>query len=233
MYCIFRSYKRTKVIKFHCTNVCLTLYITFAYVKLKPCLIPGRLEAGCDEAGRGCLAGPVFAAAVILPEGFDHPLLDDSKKMTEKHRLEVREYIRDNAVAWCVAFCSPEEIDLWNILRASITAMHRALDGLSIKPDFILIDGNKFYNYHPGGGCGITDPCIPHGCFVKGDSRFAPIAAASVLAKTCRDEYMEGIHFRYPEYNWNINKGYPTPVHRKALAEFGPSPYHRKSFKWQ
>lgn len=188
---------------------------------LPPCNNPGVNEAGCDEAGRGCLAGPVFAAAVILPDDFTHPLLDDSKKLSERHRYELREVIERVAVAWYVAQVGADEIDRINILNASILAMHRALDGLKVRPGAIIVDGNRFKPYGN----------IPATTFVKGDGRFANIAAASVLAKTYRDDYMKAMHERFPAYGWAVNKGYPTKAHRKAIAENGPSPYHRMSFR--
>lgn len=188
---------------------------------LAPYYRENELEAGCDEAGRGCLAGPVFAAAVILPRDFTLPLLDDSKKLSEKKRNQLRPEIEKQALAWSVASVSPEEIDEMNILRASVKAMHLAIGKLSMQPDLLLIDGNRFYSY----------PQIPHVCFVKGDGRFASIAAASVLAKTHRDAYMKSIHQKFPQYNWARNKGYPTREHRQALQQFGPAPYHRKTFQ--
>ena len=188
---------------------------------LKPFLQINRVEAGCDEAGRGCLAGPVFAAAVILPPDFYHPLLNDSKQMTEKNRVVLREIIEQNATAWSVASVSNEEIDELNILRASIVAMHRALQKLKKKPEFILVDGNRFYPYKK----------IPHQCVIKGDAIYASIAAASVLAKTHRDEFMEKLSDKFPEYNWQKNKGYPTKAHRDAIREYGQTPYHRLSFR--
>jgi len=188
---------------------------------LKSFVKKGRIEAGCDEAGRGCLAGPVFAAAVILPPRYKNKWLDDSKKIKESLRKELRAEIEDKAIAWAVASCSPEEIDQINILNASILAMHRSLDQLEPKAEFILVDGNRFKPYHD----------IPFETFVKGDGRFLSIAAASILAKTYRDEYMEGIHEEYPGFDWKINKGYPTKHHRSYLIENGPSPYHRKSFR--
>ncbi|MDR1896094.1 MAG: ribonuclease HII [Prevotellaceae bacterium] len=181
---------------------------------------PGRLEAGCDEAGRGCLAGPVYAAAVILPENFYHPQLNDSKQVKEPVRNELRTYIEKHAVCYAVACADNCEIDKTNILKASILSMHRALKALSVQPAFILVDGNKFASYND----------IPHTCIVKGDSIYASIAAASILAKTYRDEYMNQIAEEYPDYQWEINKGYPTKTHREAVAKFGLSPYHRKSF---
>ncbi len=180
----------------------------------------GILEAGCDEAGRGCLAGPVYAAAVILPPGFYHKSLNDSKQMSEEERLELRAYIERKAIAWAVASVSHEEIDRINILNASFLAMHRAIDKLSTTPEALLIDGNRF-NPHP----------IPHTCMIKGDGRFKCIAAASVLAKTYRDEYMQTLATEFPHYQWQRNKGYPTSDHRKAIARFGLSPWHRQSFR--
>ncbi|MGN0214351.1 MAG: ribonuclease HII [Muribaculaceae bacterium] len=188
---------------------------------LQPYLIEGRIEAGCDEAGRGCLAGPVTAAAVILPPGFSNEMLNDSKQLTERQRNMLRPIIEREALAWAVAFVSPEEIDKINILRASITAMHRAIDQLAVRPEHLLIDGNRFVAYHD----------IPHTTIVKGDGKMMSIAAASVLAKTHRDEYMCRIAAEYPNYHWLENKGYPTRSHRDAIARFGPSPYHRMSFQ--
>jgi ribonuclease HII len=180
-------------------------------------------EAGCDEAGRGCYAGPVFAAAVVLPKQFSHPLLNDSKQVSEPHRNELRVFIESKALAWSVAQVDHEEIDRINILRASFKAMHLALDGLKMKPGLLLIDGNRFTPY----------PEIPHRCVVKGDAIYASIAAASILAKTWRDEYMQRLHVEYPHYGWDSNKGYGTVVHRKAIERFGLCKYHRKSFNIQ
>ena len=180
----------------------------------------GVLEAGCDEAGRGPLAGPVFAAAVILPEGFSHPLLDDSKKMSEKNRLLLRDIIMKEAVAWAIAEVSPEEIDRINILRASFEAMTRAVESLIVRPEHLLIDGNRF----------ISRLDIPYRCEVKGDGRFANIAAASVLAKTARDERMMQLAAEFPGYGWEKNKGYPTREHRQAVARLGATPHHRMTF---
>ena len=188
---------------------------------LQPYLIEVRIEAGCDEAGRDCLAGPVTAAAVILPPDFHNDLLNDSKQLTERQRNLLRPIIEREALAWAVAFVSPEEIDEINILRASITAMHRAIDQLTIRPEALLIDGNRFTAYHD----------IPHTTIVKGDGKMMSIAAASVLAKTHRDEYMCRIAEEYPQYHWLDNKGYPTKAHRAAIAEHGASPYHRMSFQ--
>ena len=184
-------------------------------------LHPGLTEAGCDEAGRGPLAGPVYAAAVILPENFNHPLLDDSKKMTAKSRCILREIIEKEALSFSVQAVSPEEIDDMNILNASIEGMHRALRSLGTKPDYILVDGNRF---KPADG-------IPYECIVKGDGKFASIAAASVLAKTYRDEFMLKIAEEYPEYGWDRNMGYPTKEHIEAIRKFGITPYHRRSFR--
>lgn len=181
----------------------------------------GRIEAGCDEAGRGCLAGPVYAAAVILPEGFHHPLLQDSKKLSEAQRVLLRPIIEAEATAWAVGVCTPDEIDEYNILRASFMAMHRAIDALNIRPERLLIDGNRFVAY----------PNVPHECIVKGDGKLTAIAAASILAKTHRDEEMIRLSALYPQYGWDKHKGYPTPAHRRAIAEHGISPLHRLSFK--
>lgn len=177
-------------------------------------------EAGCDEAGRGCLAGPVMAAAVILPDGFYHPILNDSKKLSAKQRNSLRIIIEKEALCYAVAEVSHIEIDKINILRASILAMHKALDKLSLTPEFILVDGNKFENWRS----------IPHKCMVKGDAKYSNIAAASILAKTQRDELMSMLHQQYPEYGWNSNFGYPTEFHRKAILKYGLSPLHRRSF---
>lgn len=182
---------------------------------------PGIIEAGCDEAGRGCLAGPVFAAAVILPVGFSHPMLNDSKQLSEKQRITLRPIIEAEALAWAVGQVSHQEIDEINILNASFLAMHRALDQLKVRPDELLIDGNRFNAYGD----------VPHHCMIKGDGRFRSIAAASVLAKTYRDDCMEALHEEFPMYHWAQNKGYPTPPHRRAIAEHGPSPHHRMSFR--
>ncbi len=188
---------------------------------LKPCIERGRLEAGCDEAGRGCLAGPVYAAAVILPDGYRNKWLNDSKKLNEKARNELRLEIEEKALSWAVASCSPEEIDEINILWASVKAMHKALDQLNPEAQFVLVDGNRFKPYLD----------IPFETFVKGDGRFLSIAAASILAKTHRDAYMESIDPEFPEFDWKVNKGYPTAHHRALLISQGPTPYHRKSFR--
>lgn len=180
-----------------------------------------KIVAGLDEAGRGCLAGPVTAAAVILPSGYSHPLLDDSKKMDAEDREEVRQVIEKDALAWAVAFVPPERIDEINILWASIEAMHRALDQLTLRPGYLLVDGNRFLPYQE----------IPFECVVGGDGKFTSIAAASVLAKTHRDEYMIRQHERFPMYGWNTNKGYPTVAHREGIRLHGPCKLHRQSFK--
>lgn len=179
------------------------------------------VEAGCDEAGRGCLAGPVFAAAVILPKKFKHKKLNDSKKMTVDDREELRFIIEDKAIAYAVAKVSNIQIDRINILKASFLAMHKAIDKLLIRPEFLLIDGNRFAPYEN----------IQHACIIKGDGKFNAIAAASILAKTYRDAYMEKMHKKYPEYNWVQNKGYPTLEHRTAIHQFGYTKLHRKSFR--
>lgn len=179
-----------------------------------------RVEAGCDEAGRGCLAGAVYAAAVILSPDFENELLNDSKQLTERQRYALREVIEREAVAWSVGVVTPEEIDRINILNASFLAMHRAVDGLQVRPQHLLIDGNRFKKY----------PDIPHTTVVKGDAKFLSIAAASILAKTYRDDYMLQLHAEFPDYDWNHNKGYPTPKHRAAIRAHGTTPYHRMSF---
>lgn len=188
---------------------------------LKSFLNKGLIEAGCDEAGRGCLAGSVFAAAVILPENYVNDKLNDSKKLTAKQRYELRDIIERDALAWAVGTVTAEEIDEINILNASILAMHRALDGLKLRPQAIIVDGNRFkpYNY------------IPYTTVIKGDGKYLSIAAASILAKTYRDDYMDKLAEEYPQYDWKSNKGYPTAKHRKAIEEYGVTPLHRKSFK--
>jgi ribonuclease HII len=188
---------------------------------LKSFHIKGNVEAGCDEAGRGCIAGPVFAAAVILPQQFSNPVLDDSKKLSVKKRQFLRPLIEQDALAWGVGVVSEKEIDQINILNASFLAMHRALDSLQLVPTHLLIDGNRFKPYGH----------ISHSCIVKGDGIYASIAAASILAKTHRDEYMESLHQEYPLYAWDKNMGYPTREHRKSVFKHGPTPYHRRSFR--
>ena len=180
-----------------------------------------NLEAGCDEAGRGCLAGPVVAAAVILPDGFHHPWLNDSKQLTERRREALRPIIEREATAWAVAMCSPQEIDSMNILNASIEAMHRALDALAVTPGNVIVDGNRFRPWRD----------IPWNTFVKGDARFGNIAAASILAKTHRDEIMRELAAQWPQYRWEVNKGYPTREHRAAIADHGTTPHHRLTFR--
>lgn len=187
---------------------------------LLPYLHKDLVEAGCDEAGRGCLAGAVYAAAVILPPDYRNDTLNDSKQLTEKQRYRLREVIERDALSWAVGIVSPEEIDAINILNASFLAMHRAIGNLSIRPQYLLIDGNRFKPYAG----------IPHTTVVKGDGKYLSIAAASVLAKTYRDDYMDGLDKTYPAYGWQKNKGYPTQAHRDAIRLYGVTPYHRKSF---
>ena len=180
----------------------------------------GMIEAGCDEAGRGCLAGSVFAAAVILPDGYENALLNDSKQLTEKRRYELREQIERDAVSWAVGIVTPEEIDRINILNASILAMHRALDQLEVRPEAVIVDGNRFKKYQN----------LPHTTIVKGDGKYMAIAAASILAKTYRDDYMNQLAEEFPQYDWQKNKGYPTKKHREAIRQYGTTPYHRMSY---
>lgn len=187
---------------------------------LLPYLEPNRIEAGCDEAGRGCLAGSVFAAAVILPPDFKNDDLNDSKQLSEKKRYALRPVIEREAIAWAVGIVTPEEIDKINILKASFLAMHRAIDQLVVKPEHLLIDGNRFTPY----------PDIAHTTVVKGDGKYLSIAAASILAKTYRDDYMDELAKEYPDYHWTENKGYPTKAHREAIRAVGITPYHRKTF---
>ena len=179
-----------------------------------------ELEAGCDEAGRGCLAGSVYAAAVVFPRGYVNEELNDSKKLSAHRRYELREIVKRDALAWAVGVVTPEEIDKINILNASILAMHRALDGLKVRPQAVIVDGNRFKPYHD----------LPYTTIVKGDGRYLSIAAASILAKTCRDEYMDGLAEEYPQYDWKSNKGYPTKKHREAIRKYGATPYHRMTF---
>lgn len=188
---------------------------------LLPYYKEGVIECGCDEAGRGCLAGSVYAAAVILPPDFSNDLLNDSKQLTEKQRYELRPIIESSAIAWAVGVVTAEEIDRINILKASFLAMTRAVNALKVKPEYLIIDGNRFYN----------TTGIPYNTIVNGDGKYMSIAAASVLAKTYRDDYMNSIAAEYPAYGWDINKGYPTKKHRAAIAEHGISPYHRKTFR--
>lgn len=188
---------------------------------LKSAFTTDKCEAGCDEAGRGCLAGPVTAAAVILPKRYKHKLLNDSKQLSLKKRQKLRQDIENDAITWAVAKVGNDEIDKINILQASYKAMHLALSQLSEVPELILVDGNRFNPYRD----------IPHECVVKGDGKYLSIAAASILAKTYRDDYMESLHDQYPDYHWDTNVGYPTPAHRDAIRSFGITPYHRKSFQ--
>ena len=188
---------------------------------LLPYMNSGVVEAGCDEAGRGCLAGAVYAAAVVLPPDFRNELLNDSKKLTEKQRYALRPLTEEAALAWAVGIVTPQEIDRINILNASFLAMHRAIEQLRVTPQHLLIDGNRFKPY----------PGIAHTCVVKGDGKYEAIAAASILAKTYRDDYMNELHEKYPMYDWKSNKGYPTKAHRAAIAQYGPTPYHRLSFQ--
>ena len=187
---------------------------------LKNAYYINKVEAGCDEAGRGCLAGSVFAAAVILPPDYENELLNDSKQLSEKKRYLLRSMIEKDALAWAVGVVTAAEIDKINILNASILAMHRALDALSVRPEAIIVDGNRFKSYND----------VPHTTIVKGDGKYLSIAAASILAKTYRDDYMKAIAEEFPQYDWRSNKGYPTKKHRAAIKEYGISPYHRKSF---
>lgn len=187
---------------------------------LKNAYYINKVEAGCDEAGRGCLAGSVFAAAVILPPDYENELLNDSKQLSEKKRYLLRSMIEKDALAWAVGVVTAAEIDKINILNASILAMHRALDALSVRPEAIIVDGNRFKPYHD----------VPYTTIVKGDGKYLSIAAASILAKTYRDDYMKAIAEEFPQYDWRSNKGYPTKKHRAAIKEYGISPYHRKSF---
>ena len=180
----------------------------------------GKIEAGCDEVGRGCLAGSVYAAAVIFPEDYQNAELNDSKQLTDKHRHQLREIIEHDALAWAVGIVTPEEIDKINILNASILAMHRALDQLQVRPETIIVDGNRFKPYQQ----------LPYTTIVKGDGKYLSIAAASILAKTYRDDYMDRLAEEYPCYDWLSNKGYPTKKHREAIRQYGITPYHRKTF---
>ena len=190
-------------------------------MSLLPYLNKQHIEAGCDEAGRGCLAGPVFAAAVILPKDYQNPILNDSKQLSEKKRIALRKSIEKDALAYCVANVMPKEIDEINILNASFLAMHRALDGLAIRPRSLLIDGNRFNPYQD----------LPHHCIIKGDGKYLAIAAASILAKTYRDDYMQQLAQQFPQYDWHKNKGYPTKAHRLAIQAHGVTSHHRLSFR--
>ena len=191
----------------------------------------GKVEAGCDEAGRGCLAGSVYAAAVIFPEDYQNAELNDSKQLTDRRRKQLREVIQRDATAWAVGVVTPDEIDRINILNASILAMHRALDQLSVRPEAIIVDGNRFRSYrHPLAPADGDAPFLPHTCIVKGDGKYLSIAAASILAKTYRDDYMDQLAAQYPQYDWLSNKGYPTRKHREAIRQYGITPFHRRSF---
>ena len=216
--------------------------------ELKSYYHPGLIEAGCDEAGRGCLAGAVYAAAVILPPDYENPLLNDSKQLTEKRRYELREVVERDAVAWAVGIVEPQEIDRINILNASILAMHRALDQLTVRPEAIIVDGNRFKPYtppnlpeseetlggrnpvRPSSPSGRSGGVLPYTTIVKGDGKYLSIAAASILAKTYRDDYMNRLAAEYPQYDWHRNKGYPTKAHRDAIRQHGTTPYHRMSY---
>lgn len=203
---------------------------------LEAYLNKGLIEAGCDEAGRGCLAGPVFAAAVILPADFRNEMLNDSKQLTEKKRYQLREVIEREALAWAVGIVDNKEIDKINILNASILAMHRALDQLTVRPEFIIVDGNRWKPYQePTANDNVNDndnepKVVPATTIVKGDGKYLSIAAASILAKTYRDDFMLRIHEEFPQYHWDKNKGYPAKVHREAIRQYGTTPYHRMSF---
>ncbi len=187
---------------------------------LEPHFYTDLIEAGCDEAGRGCLAGSVYAAAVILPSDYDNPEFNDSKKLTEKKRYLLREQVQRDAVAWAIGVVTPDEIDKINILNASFLAMHRALDQLKVRPEAVIVDGNRFKPYHD----------LPYTTIIKGDGRYQAIAAASILAKTYRDDYMAELAIQYPQYDWQSNKGYPTKKHREAIKNYGITPFHRRSY---
>jgi ribonuclease HII len=190
----------------------------------------GKIEAGCDEAGRGCLAGSVYAAAVIFPENYQNEELNDSKQLTDKRRKQLREIIERDAVAWAVGVVTPDEIDKINILNASILAMHRALDQLKVRPEAIIVDGNRFKPYYQPTANSPQPIAIPYTTIVKGDGKYLSIAAASILAKTYRDDYMDALAKDYPQYDWLSNKGYPTKKHREAIRQYGITPFHRKTF---
>lgn len=188
------------------------------------------VEAGCDEAGRGCLAGSVYAAAVILPPDYDNPALNDSKKLTDRRRHALREQIERDALAWAVGIVTPDEIDRINILHASFLAMHRAIDQLKLRPEALIIDGNRFDSYRVDDGLPDEGRVLPYTCIVKGDAKYQSIAAASILAKTYRDDYMDALALQYPAYDWQSNKGYPTRKHREAIRLHGITPFHRRSY---
>ncbi len=214
--CSSKCYKATQLEEILFSYLCQRIIVYM----LLPYKTEGRIEAGCDEAGRGCLAGPVFAAAVILPPDFRDERLNDSKQLSEKQRYSLRPVIEEKAIAWGIGIVTPEEIDKINILKASFLAMHRAIDALSVRPEALLIDGNRFTPYRN----------LPFSCEVKGDGRYLSIAAASILAKTYRDDYMMRLHKKFPQYHWDENKGYPPRAHRAAIAQYGPTPYHRQTF---
>lgn len=206
---------------------------------LRPYYYEGMTEAGCDEAGRGCLAGSVYAAAVILPPDYHNEQLNDSKQLTDRQRKQLRSIIERDALAWAVGIVTPAEIDKINILRASFLAMHRALDQLKVRPEALIIDGNRFTPYYPSLADGndisrtsnqTQEKALPHTCIVKGDAKYLSIAAASILAKTYRDDYMDALAEEYPQYDWQHNKGYPTRKHREAIKQYGTTPYHRLSY---
>lgn len=206
---------------------------------LKSHFYEGLIEAGCDEAGRGCLAGSVYAAAVILPPDYHNEQLNDSKQLTDRQRKQLRTIIERDALAWAIGIVTPEEIDKINILRASFLAMHRAIDQLKLRPEALIIDGNRFTPYHPSLADGndisrtsnqTQEKALPHTCIVKGDAKYLSIAAASILAKTYRDDYMDALAEEYPQYDWQHNKGYPTRKHREAIRLHGTTPYHRLSY---
>lgn len=197
---------------------------------LKSCYNEGKIEAGCDEAGRGCLAGSVYAAAVIFAADYQNEAINDSKQLTDRRRHELREMIQRDALAWAVGVVTPEEIDKINILNASILAMHRALDQLKVRPEAIIVDGNRFKAYTHPQSLREDQGWVPHTCIVKGDAKYLSIAAASILAKTYRDDYMNRLAEEYPQYDWASNKGYPTRKHREAIKAFGVTPYHRLSY---
>lgn len=206
---------------------------------LKSHFYEGLIEAGCDEAGRGCLAGSVYAAAVILPPDYHNEQLNDSKQLTDRQRKQLRCIIERDALAWAIGIVTPAEIDKINILRASFLAMHRALDQLKVRPEALIIDGNRFTPYHPSLADGndisrtsnqTQEKALPHTCIVKGDAKYLSIAAASILAKTYRDDYMDALAEEYPQYDWQHNKGYPTRKHREAIKQYGTTPYHRLSY---
>ena len=206
---------------------------------LKSHFYEGLIEAGCDEAGRGCLAGSVYAAAVILPPDYHNEQLNDSKQLTDRQRKQLRTIIERDALAWAIGIVTPEEIDKINILRASFLAMHRAIDQLKVRPEALIIDGNRFTPYRPSLADGndisrtsnqTQEKALPHTCIVKGDAKYLSIAAASILAKTYRDDYMDRLAEEYPQYDWQHNKGYPTRKHREAIRQYGTTPYHRLSY---